>query len=167
MNIQEENKKLVRHYIRQIVNNGQLDQIEQFIAPDYIEVFHNTEHYLGIKGAKKHILDVRVTYPDLMIQVLQQIAEGEWVVSRITAKGTHMGKWLGIEPTGKILEYTGINIDRVIDGLIVEHGGAANMLGPLMKAGALCTPKRKLRLRNGQDPKRRVQVVTSKGMRRD
>jgi hypothetical protein len=33
--------------------------------------------------------------------------------------------------------YIGVNIDRVVDGLIVEHGGAANMLGPLLEIGAV------------------------------
>ena len=139
VNIQEENKRLVRHYIREIVNTGDVKRIECFIATDYIEVYHNSEHNLGIDGAKQHILVVRETYPDLKVRVVQQIAEGEWVASRITATGTHLGEWLGIEPTGKRLEYTGINFDRVIDGLIVEHGGAANMLGPLLEAGALCS----------------------------
>lgn len=41
-------------------------------------------------------------------------------------KGTHKGEFIGITPTDKVLEITGIDIDKVIDGRIVEHGGAAN-----------------------------------------
>lgn len=66
-----------------------------------------------------------------------QIAEGEWVVTCITAQGTHQGVWLGIKPTGKVLTYTGVNVNRIVDGLITEHGGAANLLGPLLEADAL------------------------------
>jgi predicted ester cyclase len=51
--------------------------------------------------------------------VEQQIAEGEWVVSRVTARGTHEGVWLGMRPTGKMLEMTGVNVDRVVGGVIV------------------------------------------------
>lgn len=90
-----------------------------------------------MEGARAHALGVRRTYPDLHVTIERQIAEGEWVVSCITARGTHEGEWLGIEPTGTTLTFTGVNVDRVVDGRIVEHGGAANMLGPLLDAGAV------------------------------
>lgn len=63
--------------------------------------------------------------------------EGEWVVTRVTMRGTHRGEWLGIKPTAKPVEVTAVNIDRVVDGRIVEHGGAANLLAPLSKSGAI------------------------------
>jgi hypothetical protein len=52
-------------------------------------------------------------------------------------RGTHRGEWLGIAPTGKPVEMTAVNVDRVVDGKIVEHGGAANLLGPLLEIGAV------------------------------
>lgn len=133
----EENKQLVRRYYEQIVNTGKLDSIESFIAPEYAEVHDGKRHIMGVEGAKAHILGVRQTYPDLHISIERQIAEGEWVVTCITARGTHKGSWLGIKPTGKPVAFTGVNIDRVVGGLIVEHGGAANMLGPLLEIGAI------------------------------
>lgn len=45
--------------------------------------------------------------------------------------------WLGMTPTGKPVEITAVNIDRVVDGRIVEHGGAANLLEPLLAIGAV------------------------------
>ncbi len=48
-----------------------------------------------------------------------------------------MGRWLGIEPTNKPVTFTGVNVDRVVGGRIVEHGGAANMFGPLLEIGAI------------------------------
>jgi hypothetical protein len=47
------------------------------------------------------------------------------------------GEWAGVRPTGKPLVFTGVNVDRVVDGRIVEHGGAASLLGPLLEAGAV------------------------------
>jgi len=82
-------------------------------------------------------LGVRQTYPDLALTVEQQIAEGEWVVSRVTMRGTHRGTWPGIRPTGQAVEAAVVNIDRVVDGRIVEHGGAADLLGPLLRIGAV------------------------------
>ncbi len=59
------------------------------------------------------------------------------MVSCITVKGTHKGTWLGIKPTAKQVVFTSVNVDKVVDGRIVEHGGAANMLSPLLEIGAL------------------------------
>ena len=58
-------------------------------------------------------------------------------MSCITASGTHVGEWMGIAPTGETVTFTGVNVDRVVDGRVVEHGGAANMLGPLLEIGAI------------------------------
>lgn len=133
----EENKLLVRRYIEEVVNTGDVTKLAEFISPDYVEVFNNVRYSVGLEGARRHVLGVRDVYPDLHVTIEQQIAEGDWVVSRITARGTHQGAWLGIKPTGKALEFTGVDIDNVVSGRIVEHGGAANMLEPLLEAGAI------------------------------
>jgi predicted ester cyclase len=133
----EENKSLVRRYYEEVVSTGDVDRLEEFISPDYVEVYNNVTYPVGIQGAREHVLGVRTTYAGLRITVELQIAEGDWVVSQVTARGTHEGVWLGMRPTGKVLEMTAVNVDRVVDGLIVEHGGAANMLEPLLEAGAV------------------------------
>jgi predicted ester cyclase len=133
----DENKLLIRRYIEEIINTGNLDKIETFISPDYTEIHEGIKLPIGIKGAKEHILGVRQTYPDLKLTVEQQISEGEWVATCITARGTHKGSWLGMKPTGKAVVFTGVNINKVIDGKIVEHGGAANLLSQLLEIGAI------------------------------
>jgi len=120
------------------VNSGNVDAVSEFIAPDYVEVFNNVRHAAGIEGARQHILGARETYPDLRLTVEQQIAEGEWVVTLVTARGTHRGgNWMGMKPTNKPVEIVAVNIDRVVYGRIVEHGGAANLLEPLLAIGAI------------------------------
>ncbi len=133
----DQNKLVVRRYLEEVGNTGNVENIAEFIAPDYVEVYLNTRHPVGLNGARNHVLGVRQVFPDLHVTVEQQIAEGEWVATRITARGTHGGSWRGMEPTGKMLEVTGVNLDRVVNGRIVEHGGAANFLEPLLKAGAI------------------------------
>ena len=131
------NKDTVRRYYEQIVNTGNIAEVEDFISEGYTEVFDGERRCVGIEGAKAHITGVRQTYPDLHLTVERQIAEDEWVVTCVTARGTHLGTWLGIKPTGKTVAFSGVNVDRVVGGRIVEHGGAANMLGPLLEIGAV------------------------------
>lgn len=121
----DNNKSLVRRFYEEVVNTGDVSKLAEFVSPDELE------------RMKDHVLGVRETYPDLHLTIEQQIAEGEWVVTRVTARGTHLGVWLGIRPTGQRLEMTAVNIDRVIDGRIVEHGGAANLFEPLLQIGAI------------------------------
>jgi predicted ester cyclase len=133
----EENKLLICRYINEVINTGNVDDIEEFIAPTYVEVHQGKRHPIGIEGAKAHILGVRQTYPDLHLTIERQIAEDEWVATCITARGTHKGFWMGMKPTGKTVVYTGVNINKVLDGKIVEHGGAANLFEQLLEIGAI------------------------------
>jgi len=84
-------------------------------------------------GSSENRLLVRRYYEE----VVRQIAEGDLVASEVIMRGTHRGEWLGMAPTGKSVVVTAVNIDRVAEGLIVEHGGAANLLSPLLEIGAI------------------------------
>jgi len=131
------NKQLVRQFYEMIVNTGDTTRIADFIATGCIESDGDQRVPSGIEGMVAHVRGVRSVYPDLYLSIGRQIAEGDLVATEIVATGTHAGEWIGIRPTGKRLVFTGVNVDRVRDGRIVEHGGAANMLQPLLEAGAL------------------------------
>ena len=135
--VQDSNRLLVRRFLEEVFNTGDVAAVPVFVSPDYVEVYGNVRHPVGIEGARRHVLGVREAFPDLEVTVQHQIAEGEWVASQITARGTHRAEWLGMAPTGRVLEFTGVNLDRVVDGRIVEHVGAANLFAPLLEAGAL------------------------------
>jgi predicted ester cyclase len=133
----EDNKELIRKYIEEVINTGNINEIEKFISSEYTEIHEGERHPVGIEGAIEHIIGVRQTYPDLELTVDQQIAEGDWVATCITARGTHKGYWLGIKPTGKQVSFTGVNIEKVENGKITEHGGAANLLFQFLEIGAI------------------------------
>lgn len=132
-----ENKALVRRFIDEVVNTGNVDTVEEFVSADCVETDGKVRVVSGVDGMASHVLGVRATYPDLCLTVERQIAEEDWVVTQLIARGTHRGEWLGIRPTGRQLAFAVVNVDRVVDGKIVEHGGAANMLEPLLEAGAV------------------------------
>jgi predicted ester cyclase len=131
------NKSIVKDYIEKVVNTGDVGIIAEFISSDYVEIYKNKKHVIGIGGAKKHITGVRNTYPDLNLSIDLHLEVGVWVATCFTMIGTHTGSWMGIKPTGKRIEVTGVNIDKIIDSKIVEHGGAANMFEGLLEIGAI------------------------------
>ncbi|MFH1223655.1 MAG: ester cyclase, partial [Pseudomonadota bacterium] len=63
------------------------------------------------------------------------IGAGPYIV-KWTLTGTHLGTYFGIKPTGKKFKMTGVDIETIIDGKIVEHDGAEDMLGLLQQIGA-------------------------------
>ena len=133
----DQNKLLVRRYYEDVVNTGDVDRIPDFVSSNYVEIYNGIRNECGIEGAEAHILGVRATFADLILTVERQIAEGEWVVSQVIARGVHTGNWMEMKPTGKEVEISVVNVDRIIDGKIVEHGGAANMLESLLQIGAV------------------------------
>ena len=97
----DENKKIVRRYIEEAVNTGNIEELDKYISQNYIETLDPSKKTLGVEGARQHIKGVRQTFPDLHLTIEKQISEGDWVVTCITARATHQGEWLGIKPTGK------------------------------------------------------------------
>ncbi|MFN8208458.1 MAG: ester cyclase [Bacteroidales bacterium] len=131
------NKNIVRQYVENIENTGDVSKIHKYIAENYTEIYEGKHYPIGIQGAIDHVLGVRKVFPDLKIEIENQIAEGDWVVTIYSVSGTFQEEWLDLKPTGKTIIFTGVNVDRIIDGKIIEHGGAVNLLDPLLKAGVL------------------------------
>jgi predicted ester cyclase len=133
-----ENKLLIRKYLEEIVNTGDTSRLHEFVAPDFRDQNDPSGRNVGIEGCRRHILDVRTTYPDLHLTIVDQIAEGDLVATCVAMTGTHRGEWPpGAKPTNKPVRMTGVNIDRVREGRIVEHGGAANELGAFIEIGLI------------------------------
>jgi predicted ester cyclase len=79
-------------------------------------------------------------FPDLHLTIEDLIAEGDKVVDRQTARGTHQGTFMGIPPTGKQITVTAMNISRIVGGKIVEHWVELDTLGMLQQLGVVPMP---------------------------
>jgi predicted ester cyclase len=83
---------------------------------------------------------LRAAFPDIHFMIEDQIAEGDRVVTRWSARATHTGEYQGISPTGKQLSVTGIDIDRIANGKVVECWPHMDELGLLQQLGVVPTP---------------------------
>ena len=120
------NAELVKTFYEVIVSENRLDELERYISDDCVQKVGEKEIHIGIVGMRKHLVALKETYPDYAMKIIRQYSDGDYVVSEFIMRGTHKGEFIGIKPTNKVLEITGVDIDKVIDGKIVEHGGAAN-----------------------------------------
>lgn len=89
---------------------------------------------------RSHLIAVKNTYPDCSMKITWQYCDSNYVISKFVMEGTHKGEWLGIKPANKKPVFTGVDIDKVTDGKIVEHGGAANTFETVFQEG-LIKPK--------------------------
>ena len=117
----EENKALARRVLEEIFNNGNLDLADELIAPDYVD--HDPampEDIRGPEGFEEYVSAYRTAFPDIHIEIEDQIAEGDKVVTRWTGTGTHERELAGIAPTGNRVILPGMEIVRISDGKLVE-----------------------------------------------
>lgn len=80
------------------------------------------------------------SFPDVSSTIEQQTVEGEWVTTRTTLRGTHLGDFMGVAPTGKTIEIMNISLDQVVQGKVVEHFGVSDWLRVLTAFGIVITP---------------------------
>ena len=126
-----ENKDIVTYFYETVVSENLLDQVSQYVSESCVVKAGETIIHVGVDGMKQHLIDVKKTYPDYTMKIIKQYADGDYVISEFIMEGTHEGEWIGIKPTHKRLSFTGVDIDKVIDGKIVEHGGAVNTFDTL------------------------------------
>ena len=131
------NKAIIRKYIEEVENTGDVSRISDFISEEYTEIYEGERYPIGIQGAVDHVLGIRRVFPDMKLTIEKQISEGDTVVTVFSVTGTFTNEWFGMKPKGKPITFRGVNVDRIRDGKIIEHGGAANLMEPLLKDGVI------------------------------
>ena len=89
-------KETVKYFYEQIFSKNLMNEIENYVDAKCKLRVGKEIFPIGLDGMKKHITEVRNTYPDFRIQVINQFFENEYVISEIIAEGTHCGEFLGI-----------------------------------------------------------------------
>lgn len=137
----EENKALVRRFLDETWNKGNLDVIDELVAPDWVGHDPTSpEGAQGPEGTRQFLEMYQSAFPDTQMTVEDQVAEGDKVATRWTARATHQGELMGIPPSGNRIEVTGISIDRIVDGKVVESWDNYDALGMMQQIGAIPEP---------------------------
>jgi steroid delta-isomerase-like uncharacterized protein len=121
MSSEQKNTTIVRRFVEESWK-GNLDVVDELIARDYVG--HdpaNPEPVHGPEGVKAFISTYRAAFPDTRTTVEDQLAQGDLVATRWTARGTQKGELMGIEPTGNQVTVTGLTISRLVDGKLIEQ----------------------------------------------
>ena len=134
---EDANRALIRRFYEEVWARGNLEVADEVFADDYARHdFRAGEAVPGPEGQKQVAAGFRAAFPDLSWQVDFLLADGDFVVGRWTASGTHLGAWAGIEATGRPMQFSGLNVFRFADGKVVEIWNHRDDLGLMEQLGA-------------------------------
>ncbi len=126
----EENKDLVRRYFQTVVVDRDFSKFSEFTAPGFhIDRSAVPKGLHGKEGLSNQMDMLFEAFPDLDFQIVDMVAEGDKVVIRLEARGTHKGVYAGIEPTGRRVLYKALIMYRVVDGKLTEAWSNADDWG--------------------------------------
>ena len=134
----EQDKAQVRRVIEEVYNRGDLAAVDELAASELV-IHAASGDIRGREGAKAYVAALRAGFPDLHLTVEDQVAEGDMVITRWTARGTHRGEFQGLPPSGKSVRVAGTDIDRIVEGRTVECWAHVDELGLMQQLGAVAT----------------------------
>ncbi len=135
----EQNKSIVRKYT-ELTNARDLDGAFAHFSPGFVDHAVRPGMPPGIQGTRLFFNMLFTAFPDLRATIEDIIAEGDKVVDRTTCEGTHQGVFMGAPPTGKRVKWSFIDINRVVDGKVVEHWAEADTIGMMQQLGLIPPP---------------------------
>lgn len=139
----EQNKSTARRWFTDIIAQRKLAVADEIYAANHVI---NDPHAppggwpRGPEGLKMVVGVLGGGFPDMKVVVEDQIAEGDKVVTRWSATGTHTAPLMHVPPSGKTIKVTGANIARFSEGKIVESWFNFDMLTLLQQIGVAPTP---------------------------
>lgn len=133
----EQNKAAVRRLLEKVFNQQNLNEFDQYYSPEMVN--HGLPPNLppNLEGTKMFASAFLEAFPNIQVAVKDLVAEGDKVVTRWSARGTHLGELMGIPPTGKNVLMTGIATDRFVGGKSVEHWEIVDQLGLMQQLGVI------------------------------
>ena len=137
----EENKALVRRFYAEI-DKGNLAAMDELVAEDYLD--HNPPPFPNLRPGREGLKQAFTIFWDATPgyhRIDDQIAEGDKVVTRLTAIGKHDGDLPGAPRTGNDLRMASITIHRIVDGKLAEKWAEKDVLGFLRQIGVLPDPE--------------------------
>jgi len=130
-------KQLVRDSIETVWGQRSIDEIDRFLAPDFVDHSAPPDAAAGPAGFADGVRRILAAFPDAHNTIDEIVAEGDCVVVRWTMTGTHTGDGLGFPATGRAIRLAGVTMSRVAHGRIAEHWSYRDDLTMLRQLGLM------------------------------
>jgi steroid delta-isomerase-like uncharacterized protein len=130
-------KALVRRNTEQVQGQGDFALFEELFDDDFVDHTPQPGTTPDKAGVRVLYNRLREAFPDFRPEIHWQTVDGDIVTTFKTYHGTHRGDFLGIAPSGKIIQFETVDAMRVRDGKITDHWGVANLYSVLQQLGQL------------------------------
>ena len=110
--------EIITRYYDELWNHWRYELIPELISPDLTFRGSLGAHVSSRAGFRAYMEAVQRAFPDFSNSIDETIVEWDRAAVRLTYRGTHSGVLYGIHATGRTVEYSGIAIFRISDGLI-------------------------------------------------
>ena len=133
----DENKALVRRFYAEI-DAGNLDAMDELISPDYID--HRPAPIPGLPSGRdgvKAAFEIFWRCTPGTHEILDQVGEGDLVVTRLRAVGTFAEDMGEIPATGGSMDVTATAVHRIENGKLAEHWGEVDSLQLMQQLGVV------------------------------
>ncbi|MDN5938497.1 MAG: ester cyclase [Salinisphaera sp.] len=137
----ESNSNIVRRFIEEVLNQGDIDAAGEFFWDDMVELAPFPGQGPGLEGLKEVLRGLRAAFPDMHWTVREQIADGDRVLSRFDWTGTHRGTFLGVPATDRTVMVWGMVIDRFEGEKIKDTRIIMDTMGRMMQLGVVPPPE--------------------------
>ena len=125
-------------YLYELISRGDLDGFGDQVADDFVEHEENPGFERSKAGVIQMFRAYRAAFPDLRMEAEDVLVDGDKVVARVRATGTHQGEFMGMPATGRRVDVQLIDIMRFgEDGLAHEHWGVVDALAMMQQLGAV------------------------------
>ncbi|MGI8944800.1 MAG: ester cyclase [Thermoleophilaceae bacterium] len=118
------------------VNTGNLAALDEVVDPDAVDHDPAPDQGPGPEGFKDFFASLRSAFPDLELEPVTVVADGDQVALAYTISGTHGGEFMGIAPTGQRMSARGVEIVKFRDAKLIERWGSSDVLGIMTQLGA-------------------------------
>src|SRR5437588_10347848 len=122
----------VRRVVEEACNQGDLAVLDALLAPPTC-----TETPPAPGRLRQGLAAFRAAVPDARWTIVQQVAAGDTVVTRLAVQGTFSGPLVGLAPPGRAATLTGVAISRFAEGRLVELWLQPDLLGFLQQLEVL------------------------------
>ena len=131
----EQNKATANRIPLEVFNMKNIALLDQLVAPNAIDHVVPPGMPETVESTKKFIGMLLAAFPDFQYTLEEVIAEGDYVVQRVTGAGTMKGEMMGMPPNGKKATWSEIHIVRLANGKVAEHWGVVDQMGMLTQLG--------------------------------
>ena len=129
-------KDLVDRFV-DVVNSADHTALGELLTDDFVDRTPNPLQGTGGEAFVAKIRQLREAFPDFRLRVEQVLVDGDRVSFLWTLSGTNDGPFADRDPTGIPVEFSGMNLERFVDGRIAEHWSIHDALSLFHQLGRL------------------------------